>query len=542
MKQMKNKLLKKVNIILFSLLIAIIFVSNSNFVKAQDNKDLLDSENKWSGKFTSPAAGTVTSDSSDGFIANMTSIGGGIGSTDFDAIAYLSNITLEASKTYVYSAKITSDSLNRNLYVGINKGTNFETGILAGDYGVIVNNTTASRTTLIFKPTTTITNATIVYRLSLNGYESLDVGAKNQITVTDSKLMLYDDYIDYIAKDYNLDDLRELNYTKIPTYKPTDNVSYDNYLYTSEYNFLVQNDQKVSSNQTIYTISFPSLGVVGTIRAVYLNGEKITPDNLTDNDISEDSAIRDGEWVHVPYKLLENDYNYITLIGDNAASASVIIKNDNIATPKEEKMSQIESLIQKISNQKLIKELKDLLNELENKSTIDEINAISIPTEQDILLKDAKYNALDEINTYKNDDNSHEITLLIEKAKNNINNATTIDEVTNIKKLSISDISLQLIKEKNIANLEKELGEKYSDEVKAIYEKAKDDINKANTEDEIEEILAKAKNDIKNQTEKEKISNPSTIDNIYVYITVFIVGIFSSIYLLKKQKNIVIKK
>lgn len=155
-----------------------------------------------------------------------------------------------------------------------------------------------------------------------------------------------------------------------------------------------------------------------------------------------------------------------------------------------------------------------------------------------IRLQLSKDNALREINKYKKDDNSSKVKELISEAEELIFVQNDQLEIERIVLEYIEKIKLQVAKDNAIKDLTEFVDKKYSDKIKVIYERAKENINNANTEEEIKDILTKAQNSITKQLNKETIVNPLTLDNIFIYVLVFILTIFAiiSIVVFKRKR------
>lgn len=198
---------------------------------------------------------------------------------------------------------------------------------------------------------------------------------------------------------------------------------------------------------------------------------------------------------------------------------------------KENAILQIENYKSDSNSNELNEIIEQAIEDIDNSTT-----SLSIQKElkkylNAIKLQISKDKGLEEINKFKNNDNSTEVKELIEEAKKLIITQTDQLKIEKIVVDYIDKIELQVAKDDAIKTLTEYIGTKYSDKVKVIYEKAKENINNATAEKEIEQILTKAKSDIKEQIEQEKIANPSTLDNIFVYIIIFAVSAIGIIFI-----------
>ena len=173
---------------------------------------------------------------------------------------------------------------------------------------------------------------------------------------------------------------------------------------------------------------------------------------------------------------------------------------------KQQAKEEIEEAAGKDPSDKVKKIVEDAEKDIDDKDvdTQEEIDAIVDQAKKDIALQQAKEAAEAAIDNAAGKDPSDEVEKIANKAKEDIEKATTTEQVDQIKEQALKDIALQQAKEEAIEEIEEAAGNDPSDEVKKIVEEAEKAIKEAQDEKTVDEIKEKALSDIALQQAKEE--------------------------------------
>lgn len=510
---MKNNL-KKISLIVF-IFSTFLFTYNSIVsVKAENNENLKGQE-KWNIEVTSPATGKLTSSSEKSFIADLDSIG-----TEYNEITVkLEGLSLKKGETYIYSSDMLSDKKRGNLYFRIyDKTTN---DVLYGDFIINLDKNIKTTFTKSITVDKNYNDVVIEYGLGYNGYEA------SITTRNDSNKITVDNISFTNINDYNY---KTLTYKKID-----DSISgtYKNFYYN---NFLDTDIPHPDSKNGKDSIAYPSH--TGNIAKttdgkykVYLNNKLIEP-------LSVDIEY----WVHLDYETLIYEYNVISAVSVTGGKSVIVIKNENVTNYKNEKLEELSSYENSTNTSSVNKIIDKYKEKLKDATTKQEADTIVNEFKKELDLQKEKDVVIDRMEKLITGSTSENVKKIINDYIDKVSKETEKDKIQNLESNLLSDISLQEEKDNAILQLENKIGTNYSDKIKSIYEKAKTDINNATTKEKITSILEKAISDIENTLQQEQQNNsinnnPLTYDNIKFYIILLVIGSTGMVYFLRKYKK-----